>query len=329
MVINPPTIQDPGPAISERRLRAFLAVARHLSFRQAAKEMSITQPALSGQIKTLEMRVGSPLFLRTTRRVQLTAEGQRFISRARRLLEDFDSAIGEIREGALLEQGTIAFSCIPTIAATAFPWIIREFLLKHPGVKVAMTDDTTTVMERRIHAGEVEFGVGGAPGWREALAFSPVLEDPFVLVCRRDHPLARKSRVSMREVLNYPVISLAVGSNVRNNLTQCLEAEGLTFTPAYELVHHHPVGAMVEAGLGVSLLPSIACDMLHKTSALRFVPLAEKRYSRAIGLITRRGVALSAPAQRFYDLVLKSMTARGKRAAKPRGSLWMSFRGPV
>jgi len=270
----------------------------------------MTQPALSAQISGLERTVGSRLFLRTTRRVQLTPEGERFVLRARRLVEDLKSAIGEIRHGAALEQGTIAFSCIPTIAAAAFPRLISEFSSHYPGVKVQMTDDTTTAMERRILNGEVEFGVGGAPRWREALAFSMICEDPFVVVCRRNHPLGSRQEVSIREVLQYPVISLAVGSNVRTTLVQCMEADGLTFTPAYELVHHHAVGAMVEAGLGVSLLPSIACDMLRKTAVLRLVPLAEKHYSRAIGLITRRGTVLSAPAQRFYDLILKTMAAR-------------------
>ena len=273
----------------------------------------MTQPALSAQIKALEGKLGSVLFQRTTRRVQLTAAGERFVLRARRLVEELNRAVGELNDATAFERGTIAFSCIPTIAAAAFPRIIRDFSQDHPGVKVQMTDDTTTAMERRILNGEVEFGVGGAPRWREALAFSPVLEDPFVLVCRRDHALARRAKVPMREVLKYPVISLAVGSNVRTVLIRLLEADGLAFTPAYELVHHHPVGAMVEAGLGVSLLPSIACDMLRKTSVLRFVPLAEKRYSRAIGLITRRGVVLSAPAQRFYDLVLRTMAVRGRR----------------
>jgi DNA-binding transcriptional LysR family regulator len=245
--------------------------------------------------------------------VQLTVEGARFVLRARRLVEEINRAVGELKDGSALERGTIAFSCIPTIAAVAFPRIIREFSLDHPGVRVQMTDDTTTAMERRILNGEVEFGVGGAPRWREALAFSSVLDDPFVLVCRRDHPLARRAKVSIRDVLKHPQISLAIGSNVRTVLTRLLEADGLAFTPAHELVHHHSVGAMIEAGLGVSLLPSIACDMLRKTSVLRIVPLAEKRYSRAIGLITRRGVVLSAPAQRFYDLVLRTMATRFRR----------------
>jgi LysR family carnitine catabolism transcriptional activator len=304
-------------AFSERRLRGFLAVARHLNFRRAAAEIGVTQPALSAQIRVLEKGVGLALFNRTTRHVELTTEGARFVGRARRLLEELDSAVGELHQDVGLERGTVAFSCIPTIAATAFPKIIKAFKINHPGVRVQMTDDTTTAMERRILNGDVDFGVGGEPGWRgDELEFSLITEDPFVLVCRKDHPLALRRRVPIREVVAYPIISLSTGSNVRTTITRCMEADGLTFVPDYELIHHYPVGAMVEAGLGVTLLPSMACGMLLKSRVLRFIELDDRRYSRAVGLIKRRGVMLSPAAERFYALVVKTMAPpdKGRRA---------------
>jgi DNA-binding transcriptional LysR family regulator len=156
----------------------------------------------------------------------------------------------------------------------------------------------------------VDFGVGGEPGARgDELEFSPIADDPFVLVCRKDHPLAARDKVPIREVLAYPQISLTPNSNVRTTLARCMEADGLAFAPDYEMIHHYPVGAMVEAGLGVTLLPSMACGMLRKSSVLRIVVLDDKRYSRAVGLIKRRGVMLSPAAQRFYALVVKSLGA--------------------
>lgn len=297
-------------SFSDRRLRGFLSLARLLNFRRAALELGITQPALSAQIRALEAGVGLALFHRTTRRVSLTAEGERFVARARRLLHELDGAAGDLRKDVHLERGTVAFSCIPTIAATAFPHIMREFKANHPGVRVQMTDDTTVAMERKIVNGDVDFGVGGEPGARaDELEFSPIAQDPFVLVCRKDHPLAARGKVPIREVLAHPQISLSPGSNVRTTLARCMEADGLAFVPDYELIHHYPVGAMVEAGLGVTLLPSMACGMLRKSSVLRIVGLDNPRYSRAIGLIKRRGAALSPAAQRFYTLVVKTMAS--------------------
>ena len=309
-------------SFSERRLRGFLALARHLNFGRAATELGITQPALSAQIRALEAGVGLALFQRTTRRVSLTLEGERFVGRARRLLHELHSAAGDLRKDTHLERGTVAFSCIPTIAATAFPRIMREFKTNHPGVRVQMTDDSTVAMERKIVNGDVDFGIGGEPGARaDELEFSAIAEDPFVLVCRKDHPLAARGRVPIREVLMHPQISLTPGSNVRTTLSRCMEADGLTFSPDYELIHHYPVGAMVEAGLGVTLLPSMACGMLRKSSVLRIVPLDDERYSRAVGLIKRRGAVLSSAAQRFYTLVVKTL-------ASPFGATRPSRRAP-
>jgi len=134
-----------------------------------------------------------------------------------------------------------------------------------------------------------------------------------VLVCRKDHALAARGKVPIREVLAHPQISLSPGSNVRTTLARCMEADGLTFVPDYELIHHYPVGAMVEAGLGVTLLPSMACGMLRKSSVLRIVALDNPRYSRAVGLIKRRGAVLSPAAQRFYALVVKTMASASRR----------------
>lgn len=306
---------------SAGRLHGFLAVARHLNFRRAAAELQISQPALSNQIKALEATLGVALFSRTTRRVQLTAEGERFSVRARRLLDEIDNAYGELREQVTLERGTVAFSCIPTIAATAFPRIIREFISHHPGVKVEMSDDTTASMERRILSGEVEFGVGGTPRSLDELDFAPIGEDPFVVVCRRDHPLVRRRPVAVRDLIKYPVISLSKGSNVRTMLSACFEREGLSFTPTYELIHHYSVGAIVEAGLGVTLLPSMACDMLKRSDDLRILPLDNRKFARAVGLIKRRGHLLSPAAHRFYLLVIKTMTEKAGNAKTKRRKL--------
>jgi DNA-binding transcriptional LysR family regulator len=299
-------------SVSLTKIRGFLHVARHLNFRRAAEELKITQPALSGQIKALEAELGVNLFARTTRSVRLTTDGERFLLRSRRLMEAFDSTVVDMAQGASLERGTVTFSCIPTIAAHAFPRIIREFKRHHPGVRVEMTDDTTVAMERRILSGEVEFGIGGSPRWTDELEFAPILEDPFVVMCRKDHALARFSRVSIDRVLKYPIVSLGKGSNVRNTLAAYFTKAERRFEPEYELIHHYSIGALVEAGLGITLLPSMACDMIRTSSALRLVALDDRKFTRAVGLITRRGQSLSPAAHRFYMLAAKTMTMKQK-----------------
>jgi LysR family transcriptional regulator, carnitine catabolism transcriptional activator len=304
-------------ALSLTKIRGFLAVAEHLNFRRAAGALDITQPALSAQIRALEELIGARLLTRTTRSVRLTADGERFVTRMRRLLEDMEAAVREIRDPRQLERGRVVFSAIPTVAAQVFPRVIERFKARYPGVAVEMNDEPTVVLERRIVAREVDFGIGGQPRWREALEFTPLVEDPIVLILRRDHPLARRRRVGIEQALRYPVIALAKGSNVRNVLDAHFERAGVPFQPVYSLVHHYTIGAMVEAGLGITFLPSMAAAMIERSRVLRAVPIDAAGFSRRVGLIKRSEEPLPPAAQAFYAFTVEALT-RGRSRSGPR-----------
>lgn len=301
--------------LSLTQIRGFISVARNLNFRRAAEELRITQPALSAQIKSLEKTLGVMLLARTTRTVRLTTDGERFLPRARRLLDAVQTTFADMASGSQLERGTVTFSCIPTIAAHAFPRMIREFKRHHPGVRVEMIDDETVNMERRIQNGEVDFGIGGMPRVMDQLDFAPVLEDPFVVMCRKDHPIGKLSKVSIDRILKFPIVSLGKGSNVRNALIGHFGRLGHAFTPEYEVIHHYSLGAMVDAGLGITLLPSMACDMIRGWPSLRVVPIDDRKFTRPVGVIKRRGEALSSTAERFSALAGKAMAGL-KRARR-------------
>jgi len=313
-------------------LRGFLTLAQYLHFRRAAKALGITQPALSNQIKALERSLGLRLFARTTRWVRLTPEGERFLRRARRVLSELDSVFMEMSNPGAPPRGSVTFACIPTIAGHIFPRIINEFQNQHPEITVAMIDEATVEMERRIANREVDFGVGGSPRRTNELAFASVFSDPFVVVCRSDHALARRGRVAIGDILNLPLISLSKESNVRHSIESYFSLSGRTFEPRYELIHHYTVGAMVEAGLGVAFLPSQATDMMRGSPLLKIIPTDEPAFARHVGLITRRGETLSPAADSFYAFTVASMrreapplppsegaseTAVGRRARKP------------
>lgn len=293
--------------LSLSKIRGFLAVAEHLHFRRAASALDISQPALSAQIRALEETLGVRLVARTTRHVQLTPDGERFLTRTRRLFEEMEAVVSEIRDPRMLERGRVAFSCIPTVAAHVFPDIIEKFKRRYPGMAIKIIDEPTLALERRIISREVDFGIGAMPRWREELEFTPIVEDPFVAVFRRDHPLAKRAKVSIDQVLQYPIISLGKGSNVRATIEAYFERTKRPFVPAYDLIHHYTIGAMVEAGLGITLLPSMATAMMQHSSRLKIAVLNEPKFSRHIGLIKRTGETLSPAAFEFYQFTLQAM----------------------
>jgi DNA-binding transcriptional LysR family regulator len=305
--------------VSLPQMRGFTVLAKHLSFKRAAVELGITQPALSSQITALERLLGAQLLVRTTRSARLTPAGESFLRRSRRILSDVDSAVSELRNPSSLQQGIVSFSCIPTIAGEMFPRIIRQYRRRQPDVTIEMVDEETVAMEQRIVNREVDFGVGGVPR-RDDLSFTQIFADPFVLVCNREHPLARKDRISIEEALKHPVISLAKESNVRQTINAYVASRGLIFSPAYDLLHHYTIGAMVQAGLGSTFLPSQATVLLKMSRHLKIIPFTEPEFARPVGLITRRDEMLSLIADDFCSFTLKSMsTMAPSKSAKGGG----------
>ena len=124
------------PDINFKLLHIFIAIADNRSFRQASEKLNRSQSAVSMQIKQLQDQIGAALFHRTTRRVELTAEGLKLLTFARRALGEWENGLREIREAVDIQRGTLTFACIPTIAATILPRALSAFQANYPGISI-------------------------------------------------------------------------------------------------------------------------------------------------------------------------------------------------
>jgi len=304
-------------SISLINIRGLLAVAEHLSFKRAAEALQIGQPALSAQIRSLENSIGVQLVARTTRDVKLTAEGERFVARMRRLHAEMEAAVAAVRSGHELTDGRISFACIPSMAAHLLPRVIARFKTHYPGMTVDMFDVAAPAIERHIIDREVDFGIGGAPRQRDELDFTLVTRDPFVLVCHKSHELAGQTRVSLAQALEYPQVAMGRSSNIRAALDAHLATLGLNYQPAYGLAQFTTVGALVEANLGVALLPLAAVSLIRRMPDVRIIPFDDPGFARPVGLLTRRSESLSPAGEAFFQAMKKAFAqddaARARR----------------
>lgn len=126
--------------VNFKLLHIFIAIADNKSFRQASEKLNRSQSAVSMQIKQLEEQVGVALFHRTTRRVELTAEGVKLLTFARRALGEWENGLREIREAVDIQRGTLSFACIPTIAATILPRALQVFQASYPGISISLRE---------------------------------------------------------------------------------------------------------------------------------------------------------------------------------------------
>ena len=286
-------------------LRAFVALAELESFRAAAEALHLSQPALSRRIGKLEDALGVRLFDRTTRSVNLTAVGRDFSRKARELLDELENTLLGIRDVAAKRTGEVTVACVPSAVYYFLPGVMKQYHERYPKIRVRVVDEDANAVLSTVIRGEADFGLNFIGTQEPEIEFEPVLKEPFVAACRRDHPIARKRRTTWAELNEHEYMTVAKSSG--NRLLIDLALTDIPARPRwfYEVRHVSTLVALVEAGLGVAAVPRLAMPLTdHPT--LVSVPLVDPAITRTVGLIRRRGRSLSPAAQQLYDLLLAS-----------------------
>jgi DNA-binding transcriptional LysR family regulator len=298
-------------------LLAFRAVAELSNFRRAAESVHISQPAFSRRIDKLEQALGVRLLERTTRRVSLTAVGREFARKVEQLLDDLDNTLLGIRGVAATRMGEVTIACVPSTVYYFLSQVIRRYHESYPKIRVRIFDASANEVLAAVARSEADFGLNFMGSQEPDIEFKPLLEERFVAACRRDHPLARKRQATWSELAQHDFISVAKSSGNRLLLDQALAHVSGRPQSIYETQHVTTMLGLVEAGLGVAAVPSLAMPGPDHP-LLVSVPLADPVVTRRVGLIKRKGRALSPSAQQLYDFLLEMKPAR-KKAARPRG----------
>ncbi len=299
-------------------LQAFRAVAELGNFRKAAEALHVSQPAFSRRIEKLEEALGVRLLERTTRRVSLTAVGRDFDRKVQQLLDDLDLTLLGIRGVAATRMGEVTIACVPSTVYYFVSQVISRYHERYPKIRVKVFDASANDVLAAVSRGEADFGLNFIGGQEPDIEFKPLMEERFVAACRRDHALAGKRKVSWTELAQYDYISVSKASGNRLLLDQALS--GLPGRPQaiYEAQHVTTMLGLVEAGLGVAAVPSIAMPGADHP-LLVSVPLVEPVVSRKVGLIRRKGRTLSPAALQFFEF-FSEMKGRRGQAGRKRGS---------
>lgn len=281
-------------------LQAFRAVAELSNFRQAAEAVNISQPAFSRRIEKLEEALGVKLLDRTTRRVSLTAVGRDFARKVQAMLDELDATLLGIKGVAATRMGEVTIACVPSTVYYYLSQVIRRYRDRYPKIRVKVFDASANEVLAAVSRNEADFGLNFIGSQEADIAFEPLLEERFVAACRRDHPLASKRSVSWNDLAAHDFITVSKSSGNRLLIDQALA--GVTGRPQglYEAQHVTTLLGLVEAGLGVAAVPSLAMPAADHP-LLVSIPLDQPVVKRVVGLIRRRGRSLSPAAQQLYD----------------------------
>lgn len=240
-----------------RHLRYFLILSEELHFGRAARRLSLSQPPLSLNIQQLEASIGAKLFIRNSREVRLTAAGKAFVPKARALLEQ---ALDAARHARDVDTGLVGLLRIGFVGAMLYrglPQMLRDFEVAHPALRVLLRELNS--QEQLVELSQERLDAGFVHTTRVPPELSRILvaSQPFVCCLPAAHPLAKKRKLSLRQLGGEPfaMVARAVSPDYHERiLALCTEA-GFHPEIRYELRHWLSVVSLVSQGLGVALVP--------------------------------------------------------------------------
>lgn len=278
-----------------RRVLLFRTVARTGSLSAAARSLTMTQPAVSQQLRLLEREAGCPLLLRSSRGVTLTEAGELLLARADAVAGQLHMAGEELSSVANLRSGRVRLVAFPSAAAALVPDALHELHRRHPGIEVTMVEAEPPEAWTAVREGEADlalvFGHDGPPPDDGELVWMPLAVEPLFLVLPPDHPGAVAGATDW--LADEPWI--AGCERCRQHLVERCRSEGFEPRLTHESDDYVVVQNLVARGLGVTVLPRLALQAFrHPEVVVR--PL-ESFGERHVGVVHRPG-AHEVPATR-------------------------------
>ncbi len=274
------------------QLRYFLAIAASGSFTAAAENCHVSQPSLSSQIAKLEDELGGALLERRRTGARLTARGSLFLPRASECLRQLAEARQEIEELDGLHRGEVALGCLPSTGTYILPPLLRPFRHDHPGLTVRLLEESSPGLAQAVLTGEVDLALVDEAGLAAGLRATPLYTEPLLVALPAEHPLAGRGAVTVEALADEPLIVMKSGHGFRKIVLDYLASRGLEPRIVYESAGIDTVQALVEAGLGISLVPR----MVRKASGPAYLDLLPPTPTRTLSLVRREGPTLNPAA---------------------------------
>ena len=309
------------------RVVVFCAVAEQLSFRKAAEELYLTQPAVSLQIKALEEDLGVQLFDRTGAHITLTAAGKILLDCSEHVNALLAQAEHDIAALSGEHAGQLALGASTTIAQYVLPRLLGEFRREHPRVHPTLVSGNTEHIVEAVETQRIELGFIEGPARSREVKTEPFLEDELVLIASTAHEWAERSSVSPAEIASIPLLMRERGSGTRHVIEMALERLGVkrrSLQVVMELDSTEAIKSAVEAGLGIGFVSrwAIAKD-LRLGSSFKIVEIEGLRIKREFLVAYAAGpdsLGLASEFRRFVFARAGTQRTSLKRLRSPKGS---------
>ncbi|HEX6393786.1 MAG TPA: LysR family transcriptional regulator [Acidimicrobiales bacterium] len=241
-----------------RQLEAFVAVAEERNFTRAAARLHVAQSGLSATIRSLERELHAPLFLRTTRQVELTPAGGVLVVEARRTLAAARAAVEAVAAVEGVQHGTLSLGIMQASSFIDLAGLLIRFRDEYPGIELRLQQSGATELARllREHAADLILTIGSDEADPEVLS-KPLVRSPVIIACRADHSFASKKTIELKQLAGQPLVGFPQGWGVRDLTDHAMQSEGVQPSYAFEVNDTATMLDLVQAGCGVGVLPEV------------------------------------------------------------------------
>ena len=278
-----------------RDLRYLVALAEHRHFGRAAAASFVSQPTLSTQIKKLEEELGVALVERTPRKVLLTEVGREIAQRAREVLGEIEQIRAAAQRTRDPESGTVRLGIFPTLGPYLLPHVVPAIRARFPRLELLLTEEKTEVILRLLREGRLDAGILALPIHDDQLHQEFLFEEDFVLAVPEGHPLAARTALKLGDLAEQNLLLLEDGHCLRDQALEVCHLAGAVEHSGFRATSLETLRQMVAAGVGITLLPSLAVKPPVASSGdIHLVPFRGDPPSRRIAMVWRKSSAIVA-----------------------------------
>ncbi len=300
-----------------RQLEILQAIAETGSFTACGRKLHVSQSAISRQILLLEEELGEPLFLRVGRQVRMTPAAESLVQLGQRVFLDVRETVGAITDRTRELRGTLRLSGGMTVCLYVFPPLLKHLRRVHPHLDVRLTVATAGRSVQEIRAGRVDAGLLTLPVEESDLVTVPVLREELLLVTTPTHPLARRRKVTPKDLAHLPFILFEMGSATRKVIDTFFAGEGVEPTIVMDTENVEIIKAMVKTGLGVGIVPYQAVAREVKAGQLFCARIEGYELVRQTGWVYARA---NRVPRMIHELLAAFEAVRSRfRLVLPRG----------
>ncbi len=283
------------------KLRGFYAVVRHGGFTSAARRLHLTQPSVSLQVQRLEQEVGTQLLDRQSRRVVLTREGEVLYELAQRLFETEEEIETWFQDRHYPAAMHLVIATNQSVAAHILPRRLEIFTSRFPGAEITILNMRTAEIVTGVAEGSIDLGAVLIDPRHPALLAQPVIPYEMVLVTPRDHPLSRRRRIALADIVRYPFISYTRDTETRQFIDRPFREEKLKISIKMALGSTDLIIKYVSLGYGIAIIHNLNIDEANREN-LHIQPLKRYFKQQHVHFIFRREENLSPATRAFIKL---------------------------